>query len=236
LIEELKGISDVVLFDSPPALVVTDAAILGTKVDGAMLVYDAGRTRRTEAQRAAGELRRVGARLLGAVLNRLSGRRGGYYYYYRYYYYETGEGGRRRRRHRRRPGPLGGLFRESGEPAIEAVPDEVTAQSRRTPAWAWVLLAASVLLTAVALLGYIASWRGLLPSYLSPARVVQATYYLGIGAAVMLAAFLLAVTLRRSGARDVADGGLGDQQPDGAGLSQEKGPGVAASVTEEDTE
>ena len=102
LIEELKGVSDVVLFDSPPSLIVTDSAILGTKVDGTLIVCDAGRTRRNEAERSAKELRRVGVHLLGAVLNRLSGRRGGYYYYYRYYYYETGEGDSTRRRRRRR--------------------------------------------------------------------------------------------------------------------------------------
>ena len=117
LIEELKGIVDVVLFDSPPSLVVADAAILSTKMDGVLTVYDAGRSRRHEAERAAKELRRVGANLLGAVLNRLSGRRGGYYYYYRTYYYQS-EDGERRRRHRRsaRERVLGFLGRSSDEP------------------------------------------------------------------------------------------------------------------------
>jgi len=118
LIEELNGIVDVVLFDSPPSLVVTDAAILGTKVDGVVVVCDAGRTRRNEAERAAKELRRVGANLLGAVLNRLSGRRGGYYYYYRYYYYES-EGGGRRRRRRHPRSVLEQLFRSLRKPAGE---------------------------------------------------------------------------------------------------------------------
>ncbi|MFB0534689.1 MAG: polysaccharide biosynthesis tyrosine autokinase, partial [Anaerolineae bacterium] len=46
LIETLKGKADVVLFDSPPALVVTDAAVLAGQVDGVFLVADAGSTRR----------------------------------------------------------------------------------------------------------------------------------------------------------------------------------------------
>jgi non-specific protein-tyrosine kinase len=99
LIEELKNRADLVLFDSPPALVVTDAAILGTRIDGVILVNDAGRTRTNEARRAAEELRRVNANLLGVVLNRLSMGSGGYYYYYYYYYQEDGK--KKRRKHRR---------------------------------------------------------------------------------------------------------------------------------------
>lgn len=100
LIEELKRDADVVLFDSPPALVVADAAILGTRVDGVILVNDAGRTRSNEARRAADELRRVRATLLGVVLNRLTIGSSGYYYY-SYYYYYSAEGEKSRRKHRR---------------------------------------------------------------------------------------------------------------------------------------
>lgn len=90
IVEELKGLADIVLFDSPPTLVVADAAIMSAHVDGVVLVNDAGRTRSTEARRAAEELRRVRANLLGVVLNRLSsGSRG--YYYYHYYYLDNGE-------------------------------------------------------------------------------------------------------------------------------------------------
>jgi capsular exopolysaccharide synthesis family protein len=90
LIEQLTTFADVVLFDSPPSLVVADSAILGTSVDGVLLVCDSGRTRRSDAERAANELRRVGAKLLGVVLNRVPTRGGDYYYHYRYYR-ESGE-------------------------------------------------------------------------------------------------------------------------------------------------
>lgn len=92
LIAALKSHADIVLFDSPPCLAVADAAILSTRVDGAILVTDVGRTRTSEARRAVEEMRRVQANLMGAVLNRLS-RRGGYggYRYYYYYYYRDGE-------------------------------------------------------------------------------------------------------------------------------------------------
>lgn len=88
VIKELKGSFDLVVFDSPPVLVVTDAAVLGSRVDGVLLVTDAGRTTRRAVQAAADELRRARIPVLGAVLNR-AGERGsnygyGYYYHYRY--------------------------------------------------------------------------------------------------------------------------------------------------------
>jgi capsular exopolysaccharide synthesis family protein len=60
--------ADVVLVDAPPVSAVTDATILATRVDGVLLVVDSGRTRRDPGRRAAEQLQRVGARVLGAVL------------------------------------------------------------------------------------------------------------------------------------------------------------------------
>jgi non-specific protein-tyrosine kinase len=95
LIEALKGKADVVLFDSPPAMVVTDAAVLAGQVDGVLLVTEAGNTRREIAQQAKEDLTKVGANVLGAVLNKLSLRGAGYYYYYSS---RDGEAKKRRRR------------------------------------------------------------------------------------------------------------------------------------------
>ena len=69
IIAALKTRSDIVLFDAPPVIAVTDATVLGTKVDGVLLVVCAGRTRREHAQRARELLERVHVRILGAVLN-----------------------------------------------------------------------------------------------------------------------------------------------------------------------
>lgn len=60
--------ADVVLVDAPPISAVADATILATRVDGVLLVVDSGRTRRDPGRRAAEQLQRVGARVLGAVL------------------------------------------------------------------------------------------------------------------------------------------------------------------------
>ncbi|MCP4542127.1 MAG: CpsD/CapB family tyrosine-protein kinase [Chloroflexi bacterium] len=69
VISALKARADVILFDAPPVVSVTDATVLGTKVDGVLLVVCAGRTRREHAQRAKELLERVHVRIVGAVLN-----------------------------------------------------------------------------------------------------------------------------------------------------------------------
>lgn len=71
IVDELRAAHDLVIFDSPPLLPVTDAAILSTYVDGVVLVVDARRTRRDAARRAREALERAGARMLGVVVNRL---------------------------------------------------------------------------------------------------------------------------------------------------------------------
>lgn len=87
LIDQLKSTADAVIFDSPPALAVTDAAVLANELDAVLLVVDAGKTRREVVQHARDILAGVGATILGAALNKLSERGGAGYYYY--YYYST---------------------------------------------------------------------------------------------------------------------------------------------------
>lgn len=84
IIAELKSIADIVVFDSPPCLPVADSTILGTEVDGTILVLAAGRTRTSDARQAADLLRRVHINLIGAVLNRQLSNlgQGSYYGYY----------------------------------------------------------------------------------------------------------------------------------------------------------
>lgn len=64
----LKARAEFVLFDAPPALAVADAAILGSKVDGVLLVVRAGQTRRDHAIRAKELLDQVHVRIVGSVL------------------------------------------------------------------------------------------------------------------------------------------------------------------------
>ncbi len=65
----LKARANYILFDSPPVLAVTDAALLGSRLDGVLLVVRAGQTRREDAARAKEALDRVHVRIVGAVLS-----------------------------------------------------------------------------------------------------------------------------------------------------------------------
>lgn len=68
VLAELRKQADFVLCDAPPLLAVTDGALWASKVDGVVLMVNAGSTRREHAQRAKSLLERIHARLLGAVL------------------------------------------------------------------------------------------------------------------------------------------------------------------------
>ncbi|NQS99492.1 MAG: polysaccharide biosynthesis tyrosine autokinase, partial [Candidatus Omnitrophica bacterium] len=93
LIEQLKAEFDVVLFDSPPILPITDAVLLAPKVDGVILVYETGRTAKAALLRAKSLLESVGAKMLGVVLNHIQPEMEMYpaYYprYHRYKYYSA---------------------------------------------------------------------------------------------------------------------------------------------------
>ena len=85
LLAALGSQADILLLDSPPATALADAAVLATQTDGVLLILDSGVTRREVARRAMEALRRVNARVVGAILNRLPTSGGGYYYYYYYH-------------------------------------------------------------------------------------------------------------------------------------------------------
>lgn len=69
LIERLRSEADMVLFDTPPVIAVTDAAVLATRLDGVLLVLQAGKTRRDRAREARRQLEKVKANIIGVVLN-----------------------------------------------------------------------------------------------------------------------------------------------------------------------
>jgi capsular exopolysaccharide synthesis family protein len=80
VIARLRAEADIVLFDTPPVVAVTDAAVLATKVDGVLLVFQAGKTSRDRARRARQMLEKVKANIIGVVLNNAAVEQGyGYY-------------------------------------------------------------------------------------------------------------------------------------------------------------
>lgn len=85
LMGELRRRYGAILIDSPPVVSVTDASVLAPVADGVVLVVTTGKTTRDAARLAREQLRRVKARLLGVVMNRVPGR-DRYDHYYDYYY------------------------------------------------------------------------------------------------------------------------------------------------------
>jgi non-specific protein-tyrosine kinase len=71
ILDRLRESADLVIFDSPPLQAVTDAAVIGSFVDGTLLVIDAKRSRRRVVRAGREALSRAGANVLGAVLNRV---------------------------------------------------------------------------------------------------------------------------------------------------------------------
>lgn len=74
LLANLNELAEIIIFDSPSVLAASDAAVLANRVDGVLLVIEAGKTRADAARQAISDLQHTNARLLGAVLNRFSKR------------------------------------------------------------------------------------------------------------------------------------------------------------------
>lgn len=91
-LDSLAEIYEYIIIDTPPVLMVTDAQILSKYADGTLLVVASGEADKDAVKKAKELLEKVGAHILGAVLNKLDTSRKGYYgYYYHYYYGNDGE-------------------------------------------------------------------------------------------------------------------------------------------------
>jgi capsular exopolysaccharide synthesis family protein len=86
LIQDLKMRYDMVLFDSPPIMGVSDASVLASEVDFAILVIQYRKYPRAMPARAKQAVENVGGRLIGVVLNSIVMSHDESYYYYNAYY------------------------------------------------------------------------------------------------------------------------------------------------------
>lgn len=97
LVAELEKHADIVIFDAPPVLPVADSVILASHLGVAVLILDAANTQRSAATHAKELIQRVGAEVIGCVLNAFDPGGSPYYYepyYYSQYYSKPDEGGR----------------------------------------------------------------------------------------------------------------------------------------------
>jgi capsular exopolysaccharide synthesis family protein len=124
ILEQVQEQAEMVVFDSPPVLAVTDAAVLAPRVDGVLLVVKPGVTTLAACRQAIEQLQRVGANLLGVVFNDVEINRLNYnYQYYRgyysgHYYQEDESSGRPKGGGKgggKGPRPAGGKAKESGK-------------------------------------------------------------------------------------------------------------------------
>jgi len=98
LFDSIEGY-DMIVVDSPPASIVSDAAMFASLVDGFLYVVESRSTRRAAAKHAIARLREVNSGFVGAVVNKVDTHQSGYQYDYSYdvytSYYSTNAEGRK---------------------------------------------------------------------------------------------------------------------------------------------
>ncbi|NOT05038.1 MAG: polysaccharide biosynthesis tyrosine autokinase [Anaerolineales bacterium] len=94
ILDELESMFDFVVVDSTPTIV-TDSQLIAARVGGVLLVLSPGATPAEAARTTVEQYRRVGAHLLGVVMNNVQDNQSyynGYAPYSNYAYYQSGSG------------------------------------------------------------------------------------------------------------------------------------------------
>lgn len=86
LLTEWEDMFDIIILDSPPVGIVTDASILASMVDATIVVVSSRRTEYNDMSRAIESLKNVNANIVGTVLNNFKGYDNNSRYKYYYYY------------------------------------------------------------------------------------------------------------------------------------------------------
>ncbi len=94
LVQEALGRYDLVIFDAPPIIGVSDASLLVREMDGVLLVVQHRKYPRSVSMRAKAMVENAGGKLVGVVLNKINiSQDYSYYYHYSYSYYSPRRGG-----------------------------------------------------------------------------------------------------------------------------------------------
>ncbi len=135
LIDTVSKTVDIMVLDTPPALPVTDAAVLAPHMDGVILVVRAGQTHAHKALDVAKNFERHDVRVLGVAINGVERETdGGYYYRYAYRHEAERDGGRKRSKSENYPSHdfddlVVGKVRPASRPATQQ-PRPATRQAR----------------------------------------------------------------------------------------------------------
>lgn len=83
VLEQIGKVADFVIIDCPPTLGLNDVLVLAPVVDGYLMVVGSGKVPRNALRQAKEQLEKVGANLIGAIVNNVDLRHthGSYYYY-----------------------------------------------------------------------------------------------------------------------------------------------------------
>lgn len=95
MLDKLSEEYDVILIDTPPVNVVTDAMELAKHISGIVLVVRYGKTTDEDVDTVLKRIELANMNLLGFILNNIKSKRSGYYSKYKYknkYYYKKGYG------------------------------------------------------------------------------------------------------------------------------------------------
>ncbi len=88
LLEKLRNRFKLIIIDSPPAGIVSDAGVLARKVEAIYIVVRAGSTNSRLVEKTIRSLKDLGGNVKGIIMSRIDARRDRYYYhhYYPQYY------------------------------------------------------------------------------------------------------------------------------------------------------
>ncbi len=83
--------AEVIIFDAPPLLGLSDASILASKVDGVLVVVNIERANKKQIELMKAHFTQAGTRVLGCIVNKQRRNRNDSSYYSYYYYRSDGE-------------------------------------------------------------------------------------------------------------------------------------------------
>lgn len=83
LIIEFEELFDLIIFDMPPVIAVTDAQVMASKADGTIFVVNKDGADKEMVTKSKNLLEKVKANIIGVVFNRVELKGDNYYYYYR---------------------------------------------------------------------------------------------------------------------------------------------------------
>ncbi|WP_167629005.1 CpsD/CapB family tyrosine-protein kinase [Listeria valentina] len=81
VLEELQQLFDLIIIDTSPITIVSDALVLAPQTDGVILVTRFGSSLKERTKQAVEQIRMTRAPIIGAVLNGVSEKKSNYYYY-----------------------------------------------------------------------------------------------------------------------------------------------------------